>query len=277
MLDQLLQQSEEISLEAISGGASVAQALARLPQFLDNAKTFYAKNFSDPIKTLFSKKDLAGFAQKVQPVSYVDLREVEIFVPSGLKTDLLSYSEVLLECAKYSETFRLEVLDPFAKWLSGKLAEPASLNSLRPALEIEGYTKRDLDKITKQLVGCFDEKSADGVAKYGKAIKRNADWTQLVKNSLELQGHFLKDDHSLIIQQVGKTTDLLDTLLTRIQQEPETYQVSGPVISSIAKTAYAVAREIEFYGIVRFRVEEYSHALNESTKKLQDVVRKLGH
>lgn len=277
MLDQLKLASEEISLEAISGGASVAQALSRLPLYLDNAKQFYVKNIGEPVKTLFAKKDLVWFAQKVQPVSYVDLREVEVFVPAGLKTDLLSYSDVLLEAASYTNTFRLEVLDPFTKWLAGKLAEPSSLNSLRPALEIEGFEKRDLDKITKKLTACFDEKAANGVAPYGKAVKRNADWTKIVANAVELQARFLKDDHMLVLQQMNKTTDLLDTLLNRIQQEPETYQVSGPVVSSIAKVAYAVAKEIEFYGIVRFRTEEFSHALNETQSKLQEVIKKLGH
>jgi hypothetical protein len=276
MLDQLQEQNDVISQEAAGGSASSAQALSRLPKYLNDAKAFFVKNLAEPVRALFSRPALAAFARRIQPVSYVDLRDVEVVVPPGLKTDFARYAQVLLKSAEFASTFRVEVLDPFTRWLAGKVSDPSSLNSLRPSLEIEGYKKRPYEARMKELIGCFDEKSDDGLVTYGKALKRNADWTEVMVTSDKIQAIFLKDDDALIQQQVAKVSDLLDLLMKRIAEEPETYQLSSAVITSISNTAFAVAREIEFYGLVRYRTGEFAHALNATIKRLNDALAQQG-
>lgn len=276
MLDHLKEQNETISVEAAGGPTLISSAISRLPKFLADAKAFFMENTGIPLLNLIPRKTISAFSHRIQPVPYTDLRETIVVVPPGLKVDLETYSTKLAKAAEYASTFRAEVLDPFHRWLSGKISDPSSLASMRPALEIEGYKKRPYEAQMSALANCFDDKSEVGEVPYGKALRRNADWAEIVSNAQKIQEIFLKDDQHLTQREIVQTSDLMDLLLKRLNESPEEYQLSKATLTSLADATLALAREIEFYGMVRYRLLEFDHAIKETIARLNAAATKLG-
>lgn len=272
MLEQLQRDSAVISLEAQSG--QLSEAVGRLPDFFSGLKTAFTKYLAQPLSSFFSRHDITWFSREVQKVQYVGLREVEVFTPAGLKVDFLTYAQVLTGATKSALTLKQDVLIPFTKWLGAKLGSPTSLNALTGNLAIAGYHPHDTEKLQKQISDCFvSSGKLEVVAPYAAAIKRNGDWAPLSKDVAELLSAFSDAHHKEIVGLVNEATGLMDTLLRRIQEEPDVYKLSPATLQALATIAYQIGCEIEFYGLLRHRVDEFGKALDDSINKLETFVK----
>ena len=71
-----------------------------------------------------------------------------------------------------------------------------------------------------------------------------------------------------VLELVEIITDHLETLLKRMDEDPETYVASGVTISDIAKLSFTLAQEVEFYALYTFMVE----GLQNSIENAADVL-----
>lgn len=272
MLNQLRLQSDVIALEALAGNQALTQALTRLPLFLSDTKSFLNSYLAAPIKELFVKKDINWLALKIQRVNYATIRNQEMIVPPGMTSDYLTYAEALDAAVTAAAKLRIDVLNPYQRWLGQLLGNPAELTNMREGDVASGVKKSPVDSLLSKIHDCFNIKSTDMVRTYGQAIRRNADWTPLASLSLAIQANALSDDHLAIVRQVNDISDMMDRLLSRLQENKDEYKVSGPVLAALANTAYLVAKHIEFYGMMRHRVVEYNHALQQTIDRVKKLL-----
>ncbi len=269
MLDQLQYQRDVIALESISGAAALENAINRLPQFLSTVKTTFVNLLASPLETLFSRREKLRVSSKLRTKPYLTLRDLEVQVPAGLATDYLTYAKVLLEAAHSAALLKNNVLQPFASWLGARLGDPSLLASLSANLEVKGFKLNPTDALHKKIFACLRTSGRQEVtAPYGQALRRNADWEELVKIMEEINGLLNNAYHREVVELTHHCIKMTDTLMQRMKEAPEQYRMSPEAVQALATTCYSVGRELEFYGLLRHRVGELSHALTETIKKI---------
>lgn len=265
-------QYKTISLEAFSGENALKSAIARLPHFYDNLKGFFNEKLGQPVASLFTKKDLMWFANHAKKLEYAKIRALPVPVPPGLTCDFLHYSKVLETSCRHTAKVKEEVLQPFSKWLSMALASPGNLAAHAPAKFLKAVKVRNLTAEVNKVNACFDAKSLTASQPLGNVIRRSNDWPALAAEAVQIQTMFGKEDHRQLVDEVNKCTDLLGQLLTRIQEDPSVYKTSPTTVGLMADVAYAVAKEVEFYGILRYKAVEHQVALEGIVEKIKPLL-----
>lgn len=269
MLDDLKYQRDVITLESSSGAVALEHAVGRLPDFFLNVRATFSKYLSQPATMLFQKRDITTVAERTKNKAYTELRGQEAFVPPGLKVDYLSYAQTLSEGAKQMRLIRQEVLLPFASWLGTKLGNPSSLSTLTINLDVSGLHLHSVEKLEKKIQSCFNlQGRQEAMTTYGQVIKRNADWLPLAKEVDYLTTSFNETQNAEIIELVNRCTNQIDTLMQRMQEDPQQYKISPPAVAALVNLCYEIACELEFYGLLRNRISELCHAINTTAQKI---------
>lgn len=274
MLQELRRLRDNISLESADGAGSLESAAGRLASFFHETKSFIQKHLVDPITDVFSKNDLAVFAKRINKTTYAELRPINLIVPAGLKVDLLTYGRALVKASGATEDLVQHVLKPFGAWVRTKLGNPAGLASLTNNLNISGYQPSNTDALEQMLHGCFvpvNELQAVQMP-YGKAVLRNQDWFSLSDVAQQLSNSFSDKTHARVVEEVDQVLADINRLIDRIKEEPETYKVSETTLVALSDTALHVAREVEFYSLLRHRVAEFEVSIKSSREKLEGLL-----
>ena len=269
MLDDLKYQRDVITLESSSGAVALEHAVGRLPDFFSNIRTAFNTYLAEPAVRLLTPSNAYSMKLFSDNKSYVDLRKMEAYVPPGLSVDYLTYTEVLKDGAKQMQTIRQDVLTPFSAWLASKLGNPSSLAALTVNLKIDGVHLHSVEKLEKRIQSCFNPNvKQESLTTYGAVVRRNADWVLLQKDMEHLNSAFSPDQHREIVELVNRCTSQIDTLMRRMEEEPDVYKISPPAVAALANMCYQIARELEFYGMLRNRIKELSHAIDTTSQKL---------
>lgn len=271
-MDSLRSQYEMISLESESGLASAAQAAKRLPHYFDNVKAYMAKSILDPVLSLFDSSTESWFTRGLNKRSYIDLQDLEVACPLGFTGDLLSYSKDLLESARAASEVLNKNISPFNEWLEQKLGDPETLNS-SVGSKVTDYVDLKVENHWQKLHHHFTKDSRElATTKYKHLVRRNADWTEIVKN-LSAVDHLLnKEYHQRVMSHTNRLTENLDQLLSRIEHEPDKYKLSGQVIKTLAERSYDTAKSVEYYALVRFKRRELETAMLDIKNKIEASV-----
>lgn len=269
MLDDLKYRRDVITLESKSGAEALQHAVGRLPDFFISVRAAFSAYLANPTIQLFVPAAAYSLKKFSDDKSYADLRKLEAYVPPGLSVDYLTYTEVLKDGAKQMQAIRQDVLLPFSSWLAHKLGNPSSLAAITVNLKVDGFHLHSVEKIEQRIQSCFNPHvKQESLTTYGNVVRRNADWVTLQKDMELLNTAFSDDYHRGVVDLVNRCTSQIDTLMRRMQEEPDVYKISPPAVAALANMCYQIARELEFYGILRNRIQELSHAINTTAQKL---------
>lgn len=274
MLNELDDLSRVMSLEAFCGDVSLENAFAKLPGYIGQLRTFFTDKIGGPLKLNFTGTNNFTFNKAVQKTTYTDFKNVTLFVPQGLTVPYLQYQSVLEDATACTLKMEESVLDPLIKWLGERLGNPASLSSVSSALKVPGYNAQNIEAIEKAIQKSFvstGQKQSE--VAYPSVIKRQGDWTEITSGIESMELRMSEDFHKRIVEKMHRLDDLLATLVRRIEETPTVYSVSPQTLSDLATVSFSAARHLEFYGLTKYRLEEYSTAVRDSIKKLEVFVK----
>lgn len=257
MLNTLRHARDVISLEAVSGETAADQAAARLPQFLVKASDFLKQNIFNPIGNLFAVKDLAWLAMNAQRRPYSEMRGLDMRAPQGFRGSLAEYGRQLEKAVLELDDLQKDVLDPFGTWISQRISDPDSLKTLTNTLRIPGLEAPKLDALKKALDRFFPDKIDARDPIYGELFKRQGDWAEINASIKKLNTIYQNGKYEKVGQKVSELSDLMDVLARRLAEEKKDFAISSVTTEQLAKVTYEIASMIEYYGVVRHRVEEY--------------------
>lgn len=268
-LDELRVAQEIVSLEAFAGTDGLKQALARLPKIYESSKVFYAKFLGNMAVGQFRSKDLRDLSFGVERFSYADIRGIDVLVPEGLNVDLLSYAQTLHAAGQSAALLEVDVLKPFENWLGTMLGRPAELATLTQNLKIPEMRLHNTAEAEKRIQTCFVHTGRrEAIVLFGKAFRRNADVMALAVELEKLDVLFGKDTQRRIVESIERISSMTAELILNIEQNPKDYAASPAAVSAMAQICYQVARELEHYGLMRYRLTELSNSIDETRKKI---------
>lgn len=268
-MESLRLQQEIASIEAFAGVEGLKSAVSRLPQIFSGAGAFYAR-FAGNLQTfLFPTRDLRDIAIKLDRHGYADVRTADVTVPEGLTTDLLSYTQLLLTSTSIAQSLVDDVLSPFEHYLATLVGDPQRLSQLSTNLNVPAMRLHQLEPVEKKINACFASVGKrEAIVPFGKAFHRVADVRTLSAELEKLEKAFGKDDQKRIIQLTQRITEMLGEVITLIEGQDQKYRTSPAAVKAMSDTAFQVARELEHYGLVRYRLTELSNSVDLSMKQI---------
>lgn len=264
----LEQQASVLSMEAFNLRASLTALTKVFPQYArgigDTIVSYLAND--QPIIPLVQVTKKSGIGAGVD---YSAHRKTLIQGPIGLKTNYLEYIKAVEASVTLAKEIYAGQLVPFNHWVSGLLGDPESLSSISVKQGVLKFDESDIERCKAQLEKCVNRASSQSKYEYGKLVKQNAEWDQILSQTNQLVVGYQTVNRTAVLNEVDTLNEQLLQLATRIQEDPETYKASGLTISELAKRCLVVARCVEFYSITGYLMTELASSVQSSVDALK--------
>lgn len=266
--------SDTIALEAMANPGALEATFRKLPQLVSYltstvTEALTGNRLSKAVLGFFAGNSALRFANRIQNAPYAPLRTLEVSVPQGLTTDLLSYGQDLQSAARACSGIEEDMLVPFSHWVGEKLGNPKALASVLHNTEVRGYRRIDTVKLSDALARHMATHGRrEGTMPYGKAIKRNQDWYEINAIVESLRATLTDELQERIVDQTNELSTRLELLVANIKAA-ESEKPSGQNIAALAELTYQVASAVEFYGTLRYQVETYLEAIRNTIETVE--------
>lgn len=264
MLHDLRENAMSISMEAASGLEAADKAAERIPTFLESAAEYLNRNVFQPLSNAFATKDLNWVANELQRKNYSEMRAIKISAPENFKGNLLDYGTALLAASEDMDALHDKVLVPLDSWVNGRLGDPNSLKSLTNTLKVPGLHDMPIDALNKRLDRFFPDKADTRVPIYGEVIARQSDWKGIADTVRKINTVYANGNYEKVCKKQAELTYSLRLLAKRIGEAPEEYKLSSVTTEQLSKVVIGVAEQIEFYGVLRSRVDQYLRSISDN-------------
>lgn len=260
-----------LSMEAMKINYNFANIKRTLPDLFNKLKDFSQSALSVGDNKV-NRMNRSNFNDFVKTYEYKDIRHIKIMVPKGLVTTLKEYSLSLSDSVSYIDTLTSDVLVPFERFISSLIADPKGLRSLREAPVVRAVYDRGLDSVTAKHFNNFDN-VGNNQKPYGEVFDRNVDLVETSRIYNELVNRTKSIDDSKVSKLTNTINKHFDLLVKRIEEDTEDeYKVSGTTLTELSKLCYLLAKEVEFYSIIKHELKELESTLINLPKQIYNRV-----
>jgi len=269
MLNSLRIQNERVAIEAFAG-ANVQSLLSNtFPALLSDIKGFFGSFTSDTPAIALSPKE-RDFVKELAKHAYGNLSPLAAFVPEGLDTTYLKYSNILLNAAEHVSHLTIAVLPSYANFLSSLINnQDAKLSTISfNKIYQELTVKREV--LNQELGLCFKRGSTKTEVTFGDVVARNNDWEKVFVVNAEMLKHVNSVDRKVLNKKIQECSELLEVIMLKMKRN-EFENMSPEVIINLSNGAYQVARELEFFSVTYFKVVAYTNAVNRTIDHFKNV------
>lgn len=269
-LDGLTRLANIVSTEALLPSYITNAFSASAPEFFNRAKALIADAFSRARVSDFRRVDSTKVRWAADKLSYLDM--VDILLPTlpGLSAPYLDLIKVLDTAQSRVDSLTKEVLKPLQQHLAVLLNDPVKMTSqsLSTGVKFKGIAQEQFSKSLAQLFKAGNR----AVWKYGELFKRQSDLAEIDKQVQGIVGRYQAIDRNAVQKQLLDLERMIDTLVSRVREEPEAYKLSGPVLKQLVQLIYQTAQEVEFYGLVGYHLKALTEALAEDYEEIVKAV-----
>lgn len=216
-------------------------------------------------------KDQIFVLKEIMRHNFTEYNSMSTMVPNGFtgQHTFIDFIKQLEHSVDHLMTIEKTVLQRFYSEISAFITnkgDRASLNDLSNYYTALGKkSEQDLAKI-----GQFFKGDDTAYLPIGKVIHRGNDLPALYRELIVLDKKINTIDRGALKDSINKISDVMDMIILNAQQNKIDY-ASPEIIKSISNGAYIVAKELEYYSVVFFRVI----MIKESVKNLTENLKKF--
>jgi len=213
---------------------------------------------------------ITKFDKVLRDNKYVSLTGIEMFRPTGLQVPYIEYVKVLELWHRELIDVEERLLAPLSKWVASMLGDPSKLKHLT---SIDKFDLIDEVALVTAMRGTVAEKDRGTSTSYGQLIQRNSDWNIVTATVNEMYKEYLASTPANIHKTITGISENINLLLTRINENPSTYTVSGSVVNTLAKVLHRIGREVELYGVHGYNLKVMVNNLDQNHTRLNEILK----
>ncbi len=238
--------------------------ITRLSRVLDGLKETTALSFGQLSKTLqvpFKAKPTLN--EKLSSNNYLDMTQLHIQVPYGLKTTFLNLAEILESHMPLFNSIegQLQETQKYLLKLIGQKTSTAGTMRNRIYDDCKQRMKA-FEEARDEIGGCFEKGSTKATSVYGKHFSRNSDWLLVQEKCEWLAKHCQKIDLKKILKEKSELEEYSKDLRASLE-EGSGRELSAFMADEISTVIYSMARELEF-------LSSYLYFCNALTTTMQN-------
>ncbi|MCY1281628.1 hypothetical protein D9M68_17480 [compost metagenome] len=262
-LEELEKLARVISMESGVQANLTFDPKRRFDQFFTRASIFFK---SVQIPVLNAVKLMSNDMNTlVARIGFVDAASKNVIVPEGFVGQWLPYSASLKE--NMNKAAKVEFMVRSLNETLGRLLnDPSQLKSLS-GVGHQGPSTLGLDEGMRSLgTTYFDGRSNHITRTLGAVVERAADISAVHNNINDATAMDKSHPAKRALAAVERTMQLSDSLVPHVTGEAG---VSKAVMQELIDLTLQIAREMEAYGVLLFRIRQFSEALKDSVKELK--------
>jgi len=262
-LEDLENLARVISMEGLAIGALNFDPKRRFNQFMDQAGQFFKKV---KFEALASFKVASGDMNSVvSHYGYVQSATKEIVVPEGFIGQWLPYSACLKEAMQKASKSEF-VIRSFNDTLGRLINDPELLKALS-GVGHSGQTNMGLDEAMRYIGKTFFDGRSNHITRtLGAVVERTADIPQVHNNVNDAIALDKAHPASKVLEAIDRTMQLANTIVPMAEGKDS---ISKAALQELIDITLELAREMEAYGVLLFRIRQFSESLKDSVKMLK--------
>lgn len=198
-------------------------------------------------------KNKSSFIQLVDKYPYSEVKELKAFKPEGLGVSYLQFLDVLDSEINHVLKLEKEILDPYCTYLAKLVSLPEEIKALDTKQNTYKNINDRRESATAVLSKCYKKDSYEAITTVVNVVDRNRDWSIIINRLNSSIYNINKIDKKSIEEKVKLCEQYLDVLYDKYNKQ-ELSNITPEVIKAITDSTYQVAKEIEFFAALYFRV-----------------------
>lgn len=270
-LNSLRIQTSAASLEAFNTTDVKNLLLKAFPAIVGEVKSFFSM-FTPDQPGISLEFNPSNFRKEIEKQQYTNIAPLAAYVPEGLGVSYLSYMKELLPAVEHAAKI-MDVMNNYTMYLGtlinnrDAVFETKSMDSMFLVLNAER------EKTLKEIGGCFINGVTKSEVTIGKVVDRNGDWEKVFKELDTMTLLINKVDRKVLNKKIKETSDMLDIIINKIKRD-EFSNLTPQNIKNLSNGCYAVAKELEYFSVVYYRVLSLVTTVNMTVKHYETVMKK---
>lgn len=267
--------SLNISNEALSINLPNRQLLVKLTDLVSDSTGFIKSKISSIAQGITqSRRDSYlsyRFSKKLAKIPYVDLMDIQLPTPEGLKSNYVDYAKFLHESQQTTARLYDDFLHPFSQWVSSMVQRPESVDEITNQIREFDFT--DFEKAEAEFPKHVS--GISGKAPYNALFRNNNEWDELEDLLKQMVERDRRQPRELVVKKIKDISELLNTLMTKMADPNGSYRPSPKVIKDLSDLTYKLAEHVAFYSIIEAALDSLIVAVKDAKEDLTDAIKKL--
>lgn len=235
---------------------NMVQTIAKVfPSIAEKVTSMFAVTKELPELTFSFSKEQKFVIENMHNVQYLDMADQKVFVPENFTGNIVEYGKLLEVLINKHRKSATDGLQNFNVYLSQFISNKDAKLSTVDATEVYYKMHKERDDSVSSLVSFTSDNSQTSFP-LGKIISRKDDLRILFDNKGSIQRQIENVDLKELNAGVKKCVDLIDLVVDQIEKGLIT-NVTPESTKNLAYGASEVAKEIEFFAVLYFRVIGY--------------------
>lgn len=253
-----------VSLESAGATQFFSDAKARFTQFFGKADTFFKHLKFEVIGV--GKLDGSSLVRGVTKVGYMNASSSNVVVPSGFVGLWMPYADDLYTGMKMSGQLPT-ITSNYVTCLSKLVSDPDLLRSVGGIPYTAKYDVGLYSHVEAMNKKYFETNNESITRPLSGVIERVGD-VSVTMNSINDAVTFDRQNPSQrILNDIGRAMALSKTLLPILEEGDG--QVSKPVREQLIALTYSIAREVEAYSVMLYRLRQFKLSVEDSLRTVK--------
>lgn len=232
-----------------------------------------ASDVKEKISRLLNRYDYVQFIdvnkrklyKKLEKYNYLDLQEVHVFKPIGLKSPYIDLLTTIKAVQEDLLSIDQRVLTPFLKWSGEVLNSPQKLQRLNVDKEMFFLNTK---KYNKYLDKHFNKNDNSDVAKFGDLFQYSKQMLDIVNLFNEIAAIQNQLPAKKLLKMVDDIAKRAEMLVRRCQIDKDSQLCSSASKKVIADVLYDIGTEITLYSRLSYNIISAQGAIEDSANKI---------
>jgi hypothetical protein len=263
-LEELSRLVNVVSLESAASQQFFMDTKARFTQFFGKADSFF-KHLKFEVVGV-GKVDGSSLMRSINKVGFVSAADTAMVVPSGFVGLWVPYVADLYAAMKVAGQLK-NVTQDFNQCLGQLVSDPSLLKSA-VGIPYNSSYEIGLHTLMQNLNKKYFEPNNESISRPLSAVLERVADIPLVMNTLNDCTTFDRlNPADTIIKAIGRSMELSKRLMPLLDDGDA--MVSKPVRDALIALTYSVAREVEAYSILLYRLRQFKLSVTDSLSKIQ--------
>lgn len=269
----------ERNLSQIAMEASVLSNMVNsikniFPDLIETLRNSFSRTEGLPSIEIKLTGDQKFLLKEIGNFKYTDICELSTQVPEGFVGNYIDYAKELINIIDDISDVNGKVLQPYSIYLSTFLTNKDAKFNTKDQTRLYENMKSAREQHIKTLGHFFKDSSNVSYAKIGQVIKRNADFNVVYNETGIIAKNIYSINIKTLNENIKKCLSMLDMIIDKIQKK-EIEHVSPEVTQNLAFGAYEVAREIEFFSVIYYKVLALTTSVDATTVKVNNFIKNI--
>jgi hypothetical protein len=262
-LEELGRLVNVISMESAASGSFLMDTRARFNSFFSKADNFFKTLKFDVIGV--GKVNPANLIRGVNKAGFVDAGKENVVVPLGFVGLWLPFSNDLYAAVKTSGALP-RMLKDYNTCLGDLISNPELLKGAS-GIPYNNKFEIGLAKAMQDIAATYFNPATETVSRsLSSVLERIADITPVFNNINDASAFDRQNPAVLVTKAVGRAMELSKQLMPLLDDDSA---VSKPVREQLISLTYSLAREVEAYSTLLYRLRQFKLSVEDSLDKIK--------